>query len=188
MAAQKVPLITPQEYLEGEKIAAEKSEYISGFVYAMAGASSRHNRLAGRVHAVLDRLLDASDSCEPFNSDQKVRIFEAGPFFYPDVSVACDPVFDDEDCLRNPVVIVEVLSTSTASFDRGEKFTHYRQLPSLQEYLLVSQTSYEVEHYSRRTEATWEFTVLKGEDAIITLPSLGVTLSLKEIYRRVTFT
>ncbi len=187
MAALKVPRITPEEYLEREKEATEKSEFISGEILAMAGAKPRHNRLAGQAYVSIANALNDSETCEPFNSDQKVRIFEAGPFFYPDISVACEPIFDSDDCLRNPVVIVEVLSSSTASYDRGEKFSHYRQLPSLREYVLVSQSLPLVEHYSRQSESTWVFTVHSGLDAIISLPSLSLTLPLREIYRRISF-
>jgi Uma2 family endonuclease len=187
MAALKVTRITPQEYLAREKEALEKFEFISGEILAMAGAKPRHNRISGRILTLLDNILNDSETCEPFNSDQKVRIFEAGPFFYPDVSVACEPIFDQDDCLRNPVVIVEVLSDSTASYDRGEKFLNYRQLPSLQEYVLVSQSLPLVEHYSRQSASSWVFTVHSGLDATVFLPSLSATLSLREIYRRISF-
>jgi Uma2 family endonuclease len=187
MAALRVPRITPQEYLAREKEALEKSEFISGDILAMAGAKPRHNRLAIRLATLLDTALNDSETCEPFNSDQKVRIFEAGPFFYPDISVACEPIFDEDDCLRNPIAIFEVLSDSTASYDRGEKFSHYRQLPSLQEYVLVSQKLPMVEHYSRQSALSWVFTVHSGLDAMLSLPSLSATLSLREIYRRISF-
>ncbi len=153
----------------------------------MAGAKPRHNRLAGQAYVSIANALNDSETCEPFNSDQKVRIFEAGPFFYPDISVACEPIFDNDDCLRNPIAIIEVLSSSTASYDRDEKFSHYRQIPSLREYVLVSQNLPLVEHYSRQSESTWVFTVHSGLDAIISLPSLSIQLPLREIYRRISF-
>ena len=187
MAAQKVPLLRPDEYLAREKEANEKSEYISGEILAMAGASTTHNRIVTATLTALDTRLPTEQSCEPFNSDQKVRLREAGPFFYPDVSVACEPVIDDDDCLRNPILIVEVLSASTAHYDRGEKWFHYRQLPSLQEYILLSQEEAHAEHYSRRGETTWLYSEQKGLETSLVLPSLSLSLHLREFYRRLPF-
>ncbi|MGC4045699.1 MAG: Uma2 family endonuclease [Armatimonas sp.] len=186
MAAQKVPpLLTPQEYLAWETAQNEKHEYISGHILNMAGASSRHNRLCVRALTILERLLETRE-CLPFPSDQKVRIREMGPFFYPDVSVVCEPVIDEDECLRNPVVIIEVLSDSTDHLDRGEKWSHYRQLESLRHYILLSQTEPLAEHYSRSSgdQAVWSFVELKGKDAVLDLGALEVALPLGELYRR----
>lgn len=107
MAAQQVPLTTLREYLEREKDAKEKSEYVAGEIRAMVGGSSRHNRIkADILGALYVRLLD-HETCEPFDSDQKVRLSTAGPYYYPDVTVACDEYFDDDDCLINPIEELE---------------------------------------------------------------------------------
>ena len=112
MAAQKIPLLQPDEYLTWEASQKEKHEYISGEILAMAGASYTHNLVVAEVIRLLGNAL-ADRDCITLPSDQKVRIREAGPFFYPDVSVACEPFLDDDSCLRNPMVIIEVLSEST---------------------------------------------------------------------------
>lgn len=185
MAAQKIPLLQPDEYLAWEASQKEKHEYISGEILAMAGASPTHNRLCVRALTILEQVLEGRD-CLPFPSDQKVRIREAGPFFYPDVSVACEPFVDDESCLRNPVVIIEVLSESTDHYDRGEKWSHYRQLPSLRHYVLLSQTEPLAEHYSRASgeQAIWQFVELRGPEALLDLAALNAQVPLSEIYRR----
>ena len=185
MAAQKVPLLQPAKYLAWEKEQSQKHEYISGEILAMAGASSRHNRIAVRAITALELALDHSE-CLVFPSDQKVRLREAGPFFYPDVSVACEPVIDDDECLRNPVVIIEVLSPSTDHYDRGEKWSHFRQLASLRHYVLLSQDAPLAEHYSRASgeQEIWQYVVLQGPDAVLELAALEASFALSQLYRR----
>ena len=119
----------------------------------------------------------------------RISIPTAKSYFYPDVGVVCeDPRFEDDvfDSLLNPIVIVEVLSPSTEAYDRGEKFAYYRQLTSLQEYVLVSQNQIRVDHY-RRQERLWIFTDVEKHDEILQLPSIECELPLQEIYARVTF-
>ncbi|MBB6049508.1 Uma2 family endonuclease [Armatimonas rosea] len=185
MAGQKVPLLQPDEYLAWEKTQKEKHEYISGEILAMAGASYPHNVLVAEAVRLLGNALAAS-ACVTLSSDQRVRIREAGPFFYPDVSVACEPFLDDESCLRNPVVIIEVLSDSTDHYDRGEKWSHYRQLPSLRHYVLLSQKETLAEHYSRASgeQAIWQFVELRGPEALLDLVALDTQLPLGALYRR----
>ena len=187
MAAQKVPLHQPAEYLDWEKTQTEKYEFISGEILAMAGASYPHNILVSEAVRLLGNAL-AQSECVTLPSDQKVRVREAGPFFYPDVSVACEPFLDDDSCLRNPVVIIEVLSESTDHYDRGEKWGHYRQLPSLRHYVLLSQTEPLAEHYSRASgeQAIWQFVELRGPEAVLDLSALTTQIPLSEIYRRLT--
>lgn len=185
MAAQKVPLLQPDEYLAWEKTQREKHEYITGEIFAMAGASYPHNILVAEAIRLLGNAL-ASQKCVVLPSDQKVRIREAGPFFYPDVSVACEPFLDDDSCLRNPVVIIEVLSDSTDHYDRGEKWSHYRQLPSLRHYVLLSQTEPLAEHYSRESgeQAIWQYVELRGAEAVLDLSALPAQFPLGTLYRR----
>ena len=187
MAAQKVPLHQPDEYLTWEKAQIEKYEFISGEILAMAGASYPHNILVAEAVRLLGNAL-AESECVTLSSDQKVRIREAGPFFYPDVSVACEPFLDDDSCLRNPVVIIEVLSESTDHYDRGEKWSHYRQLSSLRHYVLLSQTEPLAEHFSRASgeQAIWQFIELRGPEALLDLSALTAQVPLGEIYRRLT--
>lgn len=123
---------TPQEYLARERVALDKHEYYQGEIFAMSGASKEHVRITGNIYWRLAAQLDGK-SCQPFNSDLRVKVSATGLYTYPDVSVACDPVFEDDhvDVLLNPKVIIEVLSPSTRRHDREWKFRHYQQSPRL---------------------------------------------------------
>lgn len=179
--------LTPQEYLERERLAPTKSEYINGDVLAMAGGSPEHNAIASNALIALGRRL-SEETCQALNSNQRVRVRRPGPYFYPNVSVVCgEATFDDEDCLTNPVLLVEVLSPSTAGYDRGEKWVHYRQMKSLAEYVLIAPGEPLVEHYVRQGSGGWHFEELRGLDKTLLLPTLDATVPLAEIYRRVRF-
>jgi Uma2 family endonuclease len=196
MAAQKKTdnpadslLYTPQEYIEAEKLALRKSEYISGHILAMAGASFEHNNVMVDTSRALGNLLTANQSpCEVHNSEQRVQISDAGPYFYPDISVVCgEPFVDQNDNLQNPIAIFEVLSPSTSDYDHGEKFFHYRRIESLKEYVLVHINTPLIEHYLRKENDEWILREIKGLDTILDLPTLSISIPLKEIYRRLTF-
>src|SRR5919206_4091804 len=151
--------LSPEEYLAIERKAEYKSEYFDGVVYAMAGGSERHNLIAANIIIALGVQL-RDRPCRVYPSDLKVRVPNSRKFFYPDVSVVCgETQFADEerDVVLNPIVVVEVLSESTAAFDRGKKFQSYQQIESLQEYLLVSQDEFVVEHFLRQ-EGGWFYT------------------------------
>ncbi|GAB4463913.1 MAG: Uma2 family endonuclease [Armatimonadaceae bacterium] len=191
MIAVQLPLVTPQQYLEREHSADTKSEYISGEILAMAGGTYAHNAICADVLRTLGNLLDAAGTgCEVLGSDQRVRVTDAGPFFYPDIVVLCsEPRIDEENCLRNPAIVIEVLSESTEEFDRGEKFRHYRRLESLQHYLLIDQNRMRVEHYRCVEGFLWnllgEYT--QAEDRVFFAElGTGVELRVGDIYRRVT--
>jgi Uma2 family endonuclease len=186
-AAPVLPLLSPEEYLAHERQAAVKSEYFAGRTFAMAGASRAHNLLAGTFLTQINNRLPRARGCEAYVSDMRVKIPATGLYTYPDVSVACPPEFEDQqrDTLVNPVLIVEVLSDSTEAYDRGDKFEHYRNLPSLREYLLVSQRAVRVDHYVRQDDGTWLLRAAKGPDAVLTLGSLGCELPLAALYERV---
>ncbi len=188
MAAQKVPFLSPEEYLAGERHADVKHEYIAGEAFAMAGGTPEHSHLSSDVQVAL-AVRVTERGCEVNNSDLMVRVGDEGPFFYPDVTATCgDPTFDADGCLRNPLLIVEVLSESTAAFDRGEKFFHYRRIPSLRHYVLIEQARMLVEHYERQENGLW---TLVGEHTEpghrLSLPALGADVPLSEVYRRVRF-
>ena len=141
MVLQSKPRVTPTEYLAADRAAARKSEYLGAEVFAMGGASERHNLIVVNVVAELRRQLKGRP-CRVYPSDMRVRIKETGLYAYPDVTVVCGQAdFDDElrDTLLNPTVIFEVLSKSTESYDRGEKCAHYRKMASLAEYVLIAQ-------------------------------------------------
>lgn len=183
----KKSYVTPDEYLAIERHAEDKNEYFDGEVFAMTGASRKHNYIAGNVYSALRRELH-DRACDVFISDMRVRIAAANIYTYPDVVVACDgPEFEDAevDTLLNPTLVVEVLSKSTASYDRAAKFDYYRTLPSLLEYLLVSQDTYHVTQYVRQPEGRWLLTDIRGAEARVELSSDQCVLGLAEIYERV---
>ena len=185
--------LTPEEYITLERkaipnVETVRSEYINGEIINMPGASFAHNLITNNISGELHTRLKGT-GCAVFANDMRISIPTAKSYFYPDVGVVCeDPRFEDDvfDTLLNPIVIVEVLSPSTEAYDRGEKFAHYRQLTSLQEYVLVAQDQICVEHY-RRQERQWIFTDLQKRDEILPLPSIECELPLQEIYERVTF-
>lgn len=186
--------LTPEEYITLERKAIPdadtvKSEYIKGKIIPRSSSNRAHNLINGNIAGKLHTLLKGTE-CFVFANQMRVSIPATKSYFYPDVSVVCEePRFEDDvfDTLLNPIVIVEVLSPSTEAYDRGEKFAHYRQLPSLQEYVLVAQDQICVEHY-RRQERLWIFTDFGMHDDILLLPSVQCELPLQDIYERVTFT
>ncbi len=185
--------LTPEEYITLERkaipnVETVRSEYINGEIINMPGASFAHNLITNNISGELHTRLKGT-GCAVFANDMRISIPTAKSYFYPDVGVVCeDPRFEDDvfDTLLNPIVIVEVLSPSTEAYDRGEKFAHYRQLTSLQEYVLVAQDQIRVEHY-RRQERQWIFTDLQKRDEMLSLPSIECELPLQDIYERVTF-
>lgn len=185
--ALPIPYVTPEEYLHRERVAAEKSEYIDGQVYAMAGANAPHNLIAGNTLAALHAVFRGR-GCRVFNSDMKVLVDDTGLFTYPDVSALCGtPEYLDatQDVLVNPTLIVEVLSPSTESYDRGAKFRNYRRLPSLQEYVLISQKRVLLERYVRQPSGDWLLTEFRSLGDVVELPSVQATLPLSEVYAEI---
>lgn len=181
-----VPTVTPEEYLARERRAEHKSEYVNGRVYAMTGASREHNLLALNVAAGLHARLRGRP-CETYAADMRVHVPSTGMYTYPDVVALCGtPEIEDghPDTLLNPAVIVEVLSSSTEAYDRGEKFAQYRAIPSLREYVLVAQGRVRVEHFARH-DLGWFLTALDSLDATLELPAVGCSLPLREVYDRV---
>ena len=155
----------------------------------MTGASFNHGRIVINVATELLLQLRERD-CDVLATDMKVRLQESRKFFYPDVIVICgDPQFHDErtDIILNPDLVVEVLSPSTEAFDRGAKFEAYRTVESLKEYVLVSQDKPLVEQYVRNGDGSWKFTEAVGLESSLTLPSVGCTLNLAAVYKRVEF-
>ena len=172
-----------EQYLAAEAVAEVKHEYLRGEVWAMSGGTPEHGRLAISFATLLGQAL-AGRPCAIFNSDVRIRIEATDRSTYPDLSVVCGKKLaakNDKDALTNPVVLIEVLSDSTEASDRGEKFSHYRQLESLKEYVLVSQKEPRIEVF-RRDGAHWTlYEASAGER--IQLASLDVTLDVDAIYR-----
>jgi Uma2 family endonuclease len=182
--AQK-KLMTPEEYLAFERASPEKHEYYRGEIFAMAGGSEQHSAISANVIGELYGAL-RHPPCRVYTSDLRVKVPATGLYTYPDASVVCGgPEFHDEhrDTLLNPRVIFEVLSPSTESYDRGEKFDNYASIPSLVDYVLVSQDEKLVEHYTRRPDG-WLLRRLRGGETLH-LASIGCEIAVNDLYSRV---
>lgn len=181
--------VTPEEYLALERASPYKSEYFDGELFAMTGASRRHNLISLNIGAELRAQL-RDRPCEVYTNDMRVKVSSSGLYTYPDVVVVCaEPVFEDTtgDTLLNPTLLVEVLSKSTADYDRGSKFEHYRTLVSLQEYLLVAQEKPHLMHYVRQSDLTWLLEETHESAGSVHLPSIQCDLALSEVYAKVRF-
>ena len=178
--------LTPGEYLAWERKQPFKNEYYNGQIIAMSGASRAHNLVTMNVaNQLYNQLVD--QECEVYANEMRVRASPTVSYFYPDVVVVCgEPRFEDDafDTLLNPILVVEVLSPSTAAYDRGEKFEYYKQLASLQEYILISQNSVRVEHYCRQ-ETQWDRNTFQRLEDVLSLASIECEVPLRAIYRRV---
>ncbi len=181
---------TIEEYIELLKNSDERFEYFDGEIVSMAGGKLAHGRIAKNLGRHIENLL-ADGPCEVFGSDVAIKTVRAQPFRYPDVSgVFGEPLIEELrgiDMLLNPVFICEVLSPRTELYDREEKFLVYQAIESFQEYLLVEQQRPHVTRYLRQTNGQWWRDDIIGLDSSVRLESLGVTLSLRDIYRRVKF-
>lgn len=181
---------TIEEYLELDKHSEERYEYFDGEVFAMAGGSPNHARIGGNVYAALQQKL-RGQNCEAFNSDMRLKVPLALPYRYPDVSVVCGKqifeAIDGQQMLVNPILIVEVLSPTTAAYDLDTKFTAYQSIDSFQEYLLIAQDRPHVIQHIRQAKGRWLRIEIAGLDSEVILESVNLTLSLHEIYERVDF-
>lgn len=188
MDAQTKPHLTPEEYLAIERRSETRSEYLDGEMFAMTGGSRNHNLIVLNVGRELSLQLKTRQ-CEVYASDLRVRVPATGLYTYPDIVAVCgEPRFEDEELetLLNPTLLAEVLSPTTEAYDRGKKFEHYQTIPSLSEYLLVSQDSFRVEQYLRQENNRWLFTAVSGLEGRIALPSIQCELVLAEVYDKVT--
>jgi Uma2 family endonuclease len=175
---------TYAEYAAAEAMSATKHEWLNGEVFAMAGGTPEHAGLAASVIRELGLALRGRP-CRVFSSDLRVRVQATGLATYPDASVFCNKLATDRDdpqAVVNPVVLIEVLSTSSEAYDRGEKFAHYRRIPSLQEYVLVSQHEPRIEVHRRNEAGRWEL-YEAGAGESIELASIGCRLNVDDIYR-----
>jgi Uma2 family endonuclease len=183
--------MTQAEYLAMERCAINtKHEYFSGEIFAMVGGKRNHVYInSNLIIALGGKLRESNSPCRPVANDMRVKI-EAG-YVYPDVVILCgEGEFEDDefDTLTNPVVIIEILSDSTAAFDRGEKFNYYQGIATLKEYILVSQDRYRIEQYTRQEKKdTWEYRSLNDVNQNLTIKSTDCEVSLSEIYWGVEF-
>lgn len=175
-------LMSEAEYLAFEEKSKVRHEFMDGEMFAMAGATRKHNLLSTNVSTELNLQLRETD-CEVYASDFRVKIRE-GHNVYPDVAVACDEILtqSNETILLNPTVVFEVLSKSTEKRDRGDKAEDYFRLDSLTEYVLVSQYRIRVEHFSRQKNNVWTLNIYEDLENVIELESINVKISLKSVY------
>ncbi len=189
MSAVLVPRFTPEQYLLLERAATQRSELINGEIYAMAGVSREHSLIVTNLGRELSNRLRGRP-CETHLTDLRLSVPDTRLYTYPDALVICDePHFVDEqfDTVTNLIALFEVLSPSTEAYDRGAKFAHYRRLPSLKYYILLSQAEPLVERYERQESNDWLLTELRGLDATLDLPALQVSIPLSDLYERIAF-
>lgn len=188
MTAQPKQYLTEEVYLQYERTSVLKNEYYNGHIYAMAGASENHNLIAMNIAAIL-RAHVRGGTCRAYPSDMRVKVVQTGLNTYPDFTVVCGPPQfvnpEKRDTLTNPIVIIEILSPSTESYDRGEKFQHYRTIDTLQEYILVAQNKYRIERFVRHDTNEWVLSDIAGIDASLALRTLQTYIPLAEIYEQV---
>jgi Uma2 family endonuclease len=190
MAANPERRYTLEEYLELDRTSEERLEFWNGEVFCMSGVSDEHDAIEGNIHALL-RSQIGERGCRVFLANMRIKVPSAPPYRYADLSVLCGKAEFDEtggvDTLVNPQLIIEVLSPSTEAYDRGEKFTHYKSIPALSEYLLVAQHRPHVTRLFKREDGLWIHTELNDLGSTLELSSLGCELPLSEIYRGVGF-
>ncbi len=189
MTALSTRSVSPLEYLAFERQATERHELFDGVIKAMSGASRVHNLIVANAIINLGNQLKGRP-CEAYVNDMRVAAPSGANYFYPDLAVACgEPKLEDRhgDTLLNPTLLLEVLSPTTESHDRGRKFHSYRSIGALQQYVLISQERLHVEVFTRTSDTSWSLTEYVGLDAVVPLPSIGCQLSLAEIYDRISF-
>jgi len=177
-------LVSVHDYLEGEKDSPIRHEYVDGYVYAMAGASDRHNRIALNIASRLnDRFVEGP--CEVFMSDMKLRV-SPNVYYYPDVVVSCDSPPQDAYSRGQPVLIIEVTSPPTLRIDHHEKLVACQHIPGLREFVLISQDLVRVEVH-RQVSDEWRQEILSQAPGLLTLESISLSIKLAEVYRNVRF-
>ncbi|MGH9855793.1 MAG: Uma2 family endonuclease [Blastocatellia bacterium] len=190
MSAELKPFYTLEEYLALERESEVRYEYWNGEVFAMSGGTMNHERVMRNVYDTLRSLL-RKRGCEIFTSNMQIKVPAAPPYRYADGSVVCGKVaverFSGNDLLLNPLLIYEVLSPSTEGFDRGDKLTYYKSIPSLLEYLLIAQHRPHITQYVKQDDRSWSYTEVNDLGDTLYLPSVEVTLRLCEVYQDVEF-
>jgi Uma2 family endonuclease len=184
LVAYNKTILSQEEYLEWEKTAEQKHEYFEGEIFAMSGASPRHNKISVNLIGELYARLKGKP-CQPYGSDMRVHIPENTLYTYPDISVFCGDVLPsdlDEDTVILPTVIIEILSQSTRNYDRGDKFKLYRDIPTLKEYHLIDSESVLIEAYRINFSGKWELEEIKSIDGIFSIPVIDIKIPIKDIY------
>ncbi|GIL15944.1 MAG: hypothetical protein BroJett039_11170 [Chloroflexota bacterium] len=189
MAVARKKIYTPEEYLKMEELSEIRHEFVNGEIWDMSGSSARHNDICGNVAFALQTIVRKEKlPCHIYTTDLRLRIVKANMFTYPDVMLICGKIEFDagrQDVVLNPVVIFEVLSESTSNYDRSRKFAAYRQIPSLQEYILIDQARVSVEIFRRDKTKFWIFEALEESQDILKLKAVGIEVSVETIYEGV---
>jgi Uma2 family endonuclease len=184
MGLPEILYISEKDYLETERLALEKHEYYKGEVFAMSGASIAHNKIFSNSFLDIGNQLKGKN-CQPYGSDLRIHIPKNTLFTYPDISIICGEVAttDDKfDTITNPSVIIEILSSSTRNYDKGEKFTLYREIDSLQEYILIDSERIIVEKFIRNADNSWQLTEYKTIEQSFSITTVGIEMHLLDIY------
>lgn len=188
-ATTPVQRLTEAAFLELERKAEVRHEFFDGEMFAMAGGSPAHSRIATDCLIALGSRLKGKPG-RPYNSDLRHKVELTGLITYPDVSVICGPLEfapGTDDTVINPTLLIEVLSQTTEAYDRGRKFLNYQRIQSLREYLLISQYEPRIEQFIRGEGGQWTWRVTEGMEAVAELPSLGISLPLAEVFAGVEF-
>ncbi|MBC7553672.1 MAG: Uma2 family endonuclease [Taibaiella sp.] len=178
---------SPETYLQMEENAFERYEYIGGEVYAMAGATEKHNMVVLNTGGEIRSFLKGQ-KCKVYPSDFRLSISLSETYMYPDLTIVCGETELKAGCfdtLTNPAVIIEVLSPSTQERDRVLKFFFYRQIPSFKEYILIDTTQHKVATFLKQPDGTWEESITDGRNAILHIDTIDMQLPMEEIYARV---
>jgi Uma2 family endonuclease len=187
--APKYNYVSPEQYLEMERASPEKHEYYKGEIFAMSGASLRHNDIFHNVYGDLTSFLRGKN-CKPYGSDLRIHVPENTLYTYPDISIVCgkpETIDSFTDSITNPVVIIEILSKSTMSYDRGTKFHLYRSIKTLKEYILIDSNSVSVEIFIKQEDNSWKLTEFRQLSDSFTILTINLTLRLKDVYKDVIF-
>ncbi len=187
MKAHRLPKMSVEEYIQHEIETKQRHEYHQGNIYALAGGSLEHALLIGNIYAEMrEGLKKRGADCKSITNDAKLHIESESRYVYPDSMVICGDVQKSSEypeAVTNPILVVEVLSESTSEYDRGDKFYFYRQVPTLQEYVLIAQDRYLVETFYKSPEQDlWQISRFEGIDQQILLQSIGLEIHMKDLY------
>lgn len=192
MKAQKSPKMTVKDYVSLEQKENKKFEYHNGEIFSLAGGSINHGLLCGNIYSeIRSGLKEKKSDCKPFMSDVKLHIKASNSFVYPDTMVVCGgfkTADNNSHAIENPVLVVEVLSKSTADYDRGDKFFLYEKIPSLQEYILVEQEKAQVDvFYKKLGSDLWSISRYEGLNSMINLNSISLEIKMSDLYFDIDF-
>ena len=184
MKLTDIHFISEKEYLDAERLALDKHEYYRGEIFAMSGASIPHNQIFSNFFLAIGTKLKGK-KCQPFGSDLRIHIPKNTLYTYPDISIVCGEIETTDqkfDTITNPAVLIEILSPSTRNYDKGEKFTLYREIDSLQEYILIDSERVMVEKFIRNSDNSWQLTEYKTIEQSFTIETVNLEINLIDIY------